>query len=375
MLQDPFLTETLAFTALFIGGQGAGVLLILLSPRTQKSQQHYWLAAFIAVNCYSFMTEYFRYRGIAIPGFVYWPGFVYILEGAIFYFYVRSLVTPGFRLQAKHGVHLLPALVVIGPTLGYTAGQDGQTIGYIGYLLYYTLLIAYAIAALRLLPDYNRLIRSHFSSIGDIELDWLYKLILVYTLSSGVFLLLRILEFHSLINDPNFQQVYVPNTLVYAVCFYFISVGGYLHRPVEDEALVGLEESESNADITPESTNPDGDTVQLRDLIDYMNTHKPFLHDSLSLRQLAAGVELSPHQLSQVLNEQAGQNFYDFVNGFRAEKARELLECDAYANRAMIDVGLAAGFANKMTFYKYFKKQFSKTPRQYKEQLADKRPQ
>lgn len=367
-MQDQTLSEILAFISLFICGQGIGVLLILLSPRTKKSRSIYWLAAFIAVNCYSFLTEYFRYRGLAMPVFFYWPGFVYILEGALFYFYVRSLVNPGFRVESKHWVHLLPALFVILPTLGYTGGQQGPTIGYVGYLLYYTLLMAYGFAALRLLPDYDRLIRSNFSAISTIELDWLYKLIFVYILSSAVFLILRMLEFHSLINDPRFHQVYVPNTLIYGICFYFISVGGYFHQVIEDEALVECEDdgAQARAALRPE---PDGrDAILLRELIDYMNSHEPFLDDSLSLRQLSAGVGLSPHKLSQLLNEQAGKNFYDFINGFRAERARNILQDAALSNLAMVDVGVEAGFANKATFYKHFKKQFCKTPREYRQQ-------
>lgn len=103
------------------------------------------------------------------------------------------------------------------------------------------------------------------------------------------------------------------------------------------------------------------------ELEEVMNTRRPWLEESLDQQQLALMVGISPHQLSQLLNQHLGESFADFVNRYRVDEAKRLL-AEAGAVRTVMDIGMEAGFASNATFYRAFRKHAGMTPREF---LAD----
>lgn len=104
----------------------------------------------------------------------------------------------------------------------------------------------------------------------------------------------------------------------------------------------------------------------LRRLQSLMAKEKPFLDNELSLSSLAKGLEISPHALSQLLNEKIQQSFYEYINEARAVEAAKMLECKEFSHLAVIDVAYQCGFNNKSSFNNAFKKHFKLPPGQYR---------
>jgi len=59
-------------------------------------------------------------------------------------------------------------------------------------------------------------------------------------------------------------------------------------------------------------------------LLDFMESHKPYLKPDLSLRSLADQIGIHPNQLSWLLNESMGKNFNEFINNYRDEAFKKL---------------------------------------------------
>jgi YesN/AraC family two-component response regulator len=57
-----------------------------------------------------------------------------------------------------------------------------------------------------------------------------------------------------------------------------------------------------------------------------MNCDHPYLNSQLSLPQLADKLGVSVHYLSQIINEQLCQNFFDFINHYRINQSKVLLK-------------------------------------------------
>ena len=94
--------------------------------------------------------------------------------------------------------------------------------------------------------------------------------------------------------------------------------------------------------------------------------HKKIYLDSLlNLKRMARKLTISEKQLSQIINECAGQNFNDYINQYRIAEARELLRSDDYKN--VLSVAYEVGFNSKSTFNTAFKKFTNMTPTQYKQ--------
>lgn len=104
-----------------------------------------------------------------------------------------------------------------------------------------------------------------------------------------------------------------------------------------------------------------------------MDMEKLYKDDKLSLQTLSQKVSVTPHILSQVLNERMNKSFSDFVNGFRIEEAKKMLQ-EADEDTSVLHVCYEVGFNSKSAFYRAFKKYTNKTPIQYqKDELKDKK--
>jgi AraC-like DNA-binding protein len=99
-----------------------------------------------------------------------------------------------------------------------------------------------------------------------------------------------------------------------------------------------------------------------------MRDQKAFLDCDLTLRTLAGLLKLRPHHLSQILNEQLGKSFYDFINEHRVAHAKELLAANADAAIPILDIAFASGYNNKVSFYNAFKRFVGVTPTRYREE-------
>ena len=74
------------------------------------------------------------------------------------------------------------------------------------------------------------------------------------------------------------------------------------------------------------------------------------------------------YHLSQLLNENLNQKFYDFVNGYRVEEAKRALFDPANDHLTILAVALEAGFSSKSAFNAAFKKFAGTTPSDFRKQ-------
>lgn len=112
-------------------------------------------------------------------------------------------------------------------------------------------------------------------------------------------------------------------------------------------------------------------TLAAQQLVDLMKTKQLFLQSDLRQADLAEAVELSRHQLSEVLTQELETNYYDFVNRYRVEYAQQLLEADTERSKTMMAIAYEAGFNSKNAFNNAFKKFTSTTPSAYQKELLN----
>jgi len=94
-----------------------------------------------------------------------------------------------------------------------------------------------------------------------------------------------------------------------------------------------------------------------------MEDEKPYLDPKLSLAALAQQLDISPNQLSQIINQEANVNFHDFVNKYRVDEfIQNALE---NKNFSLLALALDSGFNSKSSFNYIFKKQKGISPSKY----------
>ena len=100
-----------------------------------------------------------------------------------------------------------------------------------------------------------------------------------------------------------------------------------------------------------------------------METKKPFTDSNLKLNQLAKMISTTPNYLSQVINEEREQNFFDFVNWYRIEEAKKLIKDASDQQSTLLSIAYEVGFNSKSAFNTSFKKHTQMTPSQYRKDI------
>ncbi|AXE20330.1 hypothetical protein DR864_22585 [Runella rosea] len=94
-----------------------------------------------------------------------------------------------------------------------------------------------------------------------------------------------------------------------------------------------------------------------------------FLDSKLTLGSLAKKINISPHQLSYIINSEWKMNFNEFVNSYRINKAQTLLKNIDYQSATIFAIGIDSGFNSESSFYTAFKKATGLSPKRYRETL------
>jgi AraC-like DNA-binding protein len=93
---------------------------------------------------------------------------------------------------------------------------------------------------------------------------------------------------------------------------------------------------------------------------------KPFLKPDLSLEDLAAETGIRAYQLSQVINDRLGSNFFSLINGLRVEEAKRRLTDPDESGKSVLEIAFACGFSSKASFNALFKRFAGTTPSEFR---------
>lgn len=359
---------SLAPLILYISGITIALIAIpvLLGSKYQGNPAKRLLTVFIAIIAVQLLEKLLL--GLGLHN--HWPHLhmstfpFYFALPPLLYLYIRLLTDPEFKLQASTGWHFLPCLLAAAILLPFyltpaeeklalaaqydaIAPMGRRSISWI--LAPYSLsMMIYGVLGLRWLHQHRHRIQQLFSDTGGRSLNWLYIFTLI-TMTIGLALLLPL----PWPGGEILYQTIATVVLLYALCYFAIGQpslydNGSEPKPAKYEKS-GLEPGQQKQ------------LYQL--LLKHFEAHQPYLIPALSLADLAQQLEISNSHLSQVINDSAGVSFFDLINGYRVEHAKQLLDNNQLA---VIDIGMEAGFNSKTAFYQQFKKITGYTPGQYR---------
>lgn len=96
-----------------------------------------------------------------------------------------------------------------------------------------------------------------------------------------------------------------------------------------------------------------------------MSVEELYRNPNLKVSDLAIKMNMSSHQLSQLLNDNLSKSFSTYINEFRINEACEKIENGSYLK--IEEIGYEVGFNSKSTFFSTFKKIKNTTPLLYKQ--------
>ncbi|MGD8305274.1 MAG: helix-turn-helix domain-containing protein [Ignavibacteria bacterium] len=330
------------------------VLIILFSLRLAEFTG-YWTTFFLNYPHFSFLTSSFPF-----------------LYGVLLYLYVKQK-TNGKKVFKKIDLlHFLPFLIhVIFLLPYYFQGSEYKLAALMNSIYtndpilpvrFFTirsvqdvLMLVYTGISLKLL--YGSAINTNIKK--SIGYTWIRNLIVGF----AIFVFLDVLNLIELIIFKYRFVVEIESILMISSTALIYALGYFaMKKPlILSEKDLGKGSRYEKSGLTEHRAKD-----YLTRLIKSMEDDKLFRENNLNLTALSKRLNIPQHHLSQILNEKLNQNFFDFVNKYRVEEAKRLLNCPDYIHYTILAIALESGFNNKVSFNYSFKKLTGSTPSQYR---------
>ncbi len=373
--------------AIYLVGAAQGLFLAaVLASRERNILPNRMLAGVMFVFSIDLAMAVYHSSGLSarFPNLIGLDLPIAFLYGPLLYLYVRTLTEGQEKLSGRDWLHFAPfVLVAISfvPTYLQTPSDklllladplSAPQADWIGVVNPLKLIVGgvYVAMIVYTLKRHRTRLRDNVSSVEHMQLLWLRNLTIgtvgLLTVAATVY----VLGGHATVVGMDPGEFYDDLTLL-AVTIFVYAVGYFgLRQP--EVAIPSPEDSSTGSASYKRSGMDVTEAGRLRErLINLMETERPYTRGDLTLQELASALAISPHNLTEVLNTQVGERFYDFVNGYRVREVKRRLGDAAYADWTVLAIGLDAGFNAKSSFNAAFKKHTGMTPSQYRAQSAN----
>ncbi len=300
-----------------------------------------------------------------------------LLYGPLLWLLTKSVTLPNYQLLKRDYWHFLPYILGflifvfayhIHP-LSYKKEfiehvQSGkETSQILSSILIFLMIGSYIFSSYRQLQKYRIQIREQVSNIDSINLSWLAHTLFGFVAIISLSGVLQILT-HLLGPQTKWLNLLLL-ILLFGLLFFIMSS---IIKGLKSDVIFAdsLDNKPTNTPI--QKIRKTVDETKLTLLKKHMEQQQPFLNPSLNLKELANQIDLPARELSNIINHGTGQSFFDFINSYRIQFAKDKIQQSSDDKLTILEVMYAAGFNSKSSFNTAFKKHTNFTPTQWKKQ-------
>lgn len=254
-----------------------------------------------------------------------------------FYFYSRQLLSADVHYRWYDLLHAAPLL--LSTLMPYNLALPGAFLVGSGYLLW----LAGIVYGLR-----RQRQRFHLELLA---LGTLFAIAVAVLLLGFIW---------PLLNETDFISAY---SLLIGLAFFAVTLTLLRFPNITSEVSEAVQAT--YVDSTLKSVDKAAVLARLETL---MKRDKLYTLETLSLGLLAEQLELSQHQLSELINTEFQQGFSRYIRQQRIDEAKKLLLADP--NASVLSIGLTVGFSTQSNFYSAFRDITGVAPGQYRKMHA-----
>lgn len=273
----------------------------------------------------------------------------FISSGIIFIllipFYALTALEKLERIQISRNSLTIPTLGSILTSISFM---------FFLYTLVY-ILLSFRILSQRLRKQSNRRI------IELKRINWFRNAMIVYAgfitfllLVTPILLIFFLSEFQSELNQVN---LVIMSLIIYAIGYSIIN---------NPRLFFDFKMVHNNPAYTKSLLPVELADVYINRLESLIQNEKLYLVDDLKLPDVAKKLSVSNNHLSQIINKNLNTSFTNYINEYRINTAKELLQnCVQTGYKNITTLAFNSGFNNRTSFYRVFKKMTGESPKKY----------
>lgn len=367
--------EIAAFTGIFLV---LFLSLFLLTVKTKHKLANWLLAFYLftnAVDACKFLMRDFPVNFINLEAFR-WS--INYLVPASFYLYVLSVCFSKFRLKTKHLWHFIPFIAFnLYMTYGIYFEDRASKVNFINalsespvmqffHILFEVLFQVYFIASFLVIRKSKTIYLENYTNPNVSILNALYKITILYYVLHFLVLIRWSITF--LFGFGELRQWIVTLdgfAFLFCTCWYlFVALNNpEFFRGVNSQLkpIIDMVSKSKSSPIIDAKKNK-----QIESLKDFMIKNESYLDSSLTIQDLSEQLKMPVKELSALINLYMDKHFFDFINEYRIEKAKEILKDPSQKDLTILEILYQVGFNSKSSFSTSFKKYTGKTPTEFR---------
>lgn len=379
------------FINMFVLSNALLLSLLFLIVKSKNKKANVFLGIFLLSIAFQIFNDFIGELPIeeefGISIFIIDP-FLFALP--ILFFYL--LTTINKRIENWHYLLFIPGIIhnLLLHFGGFLLSENGLSIY---ETIFYFLEILLMVYAFRILQIHKNDISDFYSDLEQKSLIWLKSIFILVILmhsfnittiffdlsnaeiiesvvenvSFALFIFIVIWIAYNGLSQPQiFRQplFHKPNNVI---TYGMNNLGNSQNATIEKSIQSTNEELKTTA--IKDSNSSESDIQQFNKIKSQIEKKELFTNPKLNLRTLALKLGLKEKELSRLINECGRGNFYQFINEYRIEKFKQLVQSSKFQQFSILGLASEAGFSSKSTFYAAFKRFEGMSPKQYEKSV------
>lgn len=302
----------------------------------------------------------------------------------VFYLYVKSVCYSDFKLKQEDLVLIIPfafANLILIPRFYFANTEESVYVFehfrqmseiQFFYILVELQYIFYIVLIFKILKTYKETYLENFTNSDNSSYKWLFQMTVLFLMAHSVVFfksLIRYTDYQALLNGSN---VIIGIVALFISCWFVIKAlnNPELFKGVDSIMLLVNDELNKKVILVDEDVSKNFKSPEIISQMElvkkYVLENEPYLEPSLTIQELSKQVGVSVRDLSILINHHMDKHFFDFINEYRIEKAKEILKDVSKSKVTILEILYEVGFNSKSSFNTAFKKHTNQTPTEFR---------
>lgn len=356
------------------------LIFFLLTVKTKDKTSNILFAVFLLINAIDSSEPLFGLVFDRPSNLGIFRSTIAFLQIPVFYLYVLSVSYSDFKLKPKHLTHAIPFLIVNAVLIPrFYFVDDASKMDFIInrksmielqfiHVLIHVQIIVYFAAIFMLLKRAKKLYLENNAGTHINSYNWLFQFATLLSILYVVAIVKNIFKFSEYPDISEWIKAGIMVMQPFIICWYLFKAlnNPDLFRNIDSKLKLVkdiISEEKINASTAVAEKLYSEELLKLQQ---YMSEEKPFLNPALTIQDVSNDIQIPVRDLSLLINHKLEQHFYDFINAYRIENAKNILKDTSKSKVTILEILYEVGFNSKSSFNTAFKKHTGFTPTDFR---------